>query len=37
MGGGDHCYYLDAVATVVVLTTNEKNVNLFEIRTVHFE
>ena len=37
MGGGDHCYFLDAVATVVFLTTNKKNVNLVKIRTVHFE
>ena len=35
-GVSDHCYFLDAVATVHVLTANNIDVKLEEIRFVHF-
>ena len=35
-GGSDHYYFLDAVATVHVLTANNIDVKLEEIRFVHF-
>ena len=30
MGGGDHCYFFNAVATVDVLTERNNNVNFVE-------
>ena len=37
MGGSDHCYFLQAVATVVILLTASNNdVKLGEARVVHF-
>ena len=36
MGGFDHFYFLDAVATVDVLTASNNDVNLVETQTVHF-
>ena len=35
-GVSDHCYFLDAVATVHVLTASNIDVKLEEIRPVHF-
>ena len=32
MGGGDHCYFFNAVATVDVLTERNNNVNFVEIQ-----
>ena len=38
MGGSDHCYFLEAVATVVILLTASNNdVKLGEARAVRFE
>ena len=36
MGGSDHCYFLEAVATVVILTVSNNGVKLGEARAVHF-
>ena len=36
MGGGDHCYFFHAKATVDALTTSNNDVNFVETQTVHF-
>ena len=36
MGGSDHFYFLEAVATVVILTASNNYVKLGEARAVHF-
>ena len=36
MGGSDHCYFLEAVATVVILTASNNDVKLSEVPAVHF-
>ena len=36
MGGSDHCYTLEAVATVVILTASNNDVKLGDARAVHF-
>ena len=36
MGGGDHCYFFNAVATVDVLTERNNNVNFVETQ-IRFE
>ena len=36
MGRSDHCYFLEAVATVVILTASNNDVKLDEARAVHF-
>ena len=36
MGGNDHCYFLEAVATVVIPTASNNDVKLGEARAVHF-
>ena len=36
MGGSNHCYFLEAVATVVILTASNNDVKLGEARAVHF-
>ena len=36
MGQTDHCYFLEAVATVVILTASNNDVKLGEARAVHF-
>ena len=36
MGGSDHCYFLEAVATVVILTARNNDVKLGEVPAVHF-
>jgi len=35
-GESDHCYFLDVVATVDVLTASNNDVNFVETRAVHF-
>ena len=36
MGESDHCYFLEAVATVVILTASNNDVKLGDARVVHF-
>ena len=36
MGGSNHCYFLEAVAAVVILTASNDDVKLGEARAVHF-
>ena len=36
MGGGDHCYFFNAVVTVDVLTERNNNVNFVETQ-IRFE
>ena len=36
MGGSDHFYFLEAVATVVFLTASNNDVKLGEAPAVHF-
>ena len=36
MGRNDHCYFLNAVATVDVLTASNNDVIFVETQTVHF-
>ena len=37
MGGSENFHFLDAVATVDVLTASNNDVNFVETQTVHFE
>ena len=37
MGGSENFHFLDAVATVDVLTVSNNDVNFVETQTVHFE
>ena len=36
MGESDHCYFLEAVATVVILTASNNDLKLGEAPAVHF-
>ena len=36
MGGSDHCYFFNVVATADVLTASNNDVNFVETQTIHF-